>query len=231
MYAQAPARVAGMDDPRTVLTSEGQLKAVAEGPGGATVLRSDSPFIGRIDLNKDGIEPRRYDLLKLEVKADARAMLQVSLENYPEPGQLSHWYVFAKSRGAFDWETVYVDLHRPEEIMPAGAYKGLEKDADPKLRGLRLAGFVAETEARDAAAGPADLAGAGPLHQEGRGPGLGPAAGAVHLGEGPGPGLPLSAHGDQSARPRGDRSAGAGAAPGRAGHRQAGADAGDAEAG
>ena len=43
----------------------------------------------------------------------------------------------------FDWETVYVDLHRPEEIMPAGAYKGLEKD-DPSLRGLRLSGFVAD---------------------------------------------------------------------------------------
>lgn len=145
-FAEKPTRVTGMDDPRTVPTSEGQLKAVAEGPRGATVLRSDSPFVGRIDLTKNGIEPRRYDLLKLELKADARSTLQVSLENYPEPGQLSHWYVFAKSRGAFDWETVYVDLHRPEEIMPAGAYKGLDKDADPTQRGLRLAGFVAETK-------------------------------------------------------------------------------------
>jgi hypothetical protein len=67
------------------------------------MLRADRPFACRIDLKSKGIEPRKCDLLKLQVKADARAMLQVSLENYPAPGLLSHWYLFSRSRGAFDW--------------------------------------------------------------------------------------------------------------------------------
>jgi hypothetical protein len=70
--------------------------------------------------------------------------VQVSLENYPQPGQLSHWYLWCKTREAVEWETAWIDLRRPEEIKEAGAYKGMGQ-ADPSLRGMRLSGFVAES--------------------------------------------------------------------------------------
>lgn len=93
--------VSRMDDPKGIDFVEGELKAVPEGAKGAMVLRSDRPFQSRIDFKDLKIDPRKYDLLKLQVKADARAMLQVSLENYPEPGLMSHWYLFGKTRDAF----------------------------------------------------------------------------------------------------------------------------------
>jgi hypothetical protein len=46
-----------------------------------------------------------------------------------------------RAEGAFSGR---IDLQRPEEIKEAGSYKGMET-ADPSLRGLRIAGFIAET--------------------------------------------------------------------------------------
>jgi hypothetical protein len=72
----------------------GEITTVAEGPGGSTVLRGEGSFSARIDLAEQDIEPREFDLITLQLKADARATVRVSLENYPQPGQLSHWYLW-----------------------------------------------------------------------------------------------------------------------------------------
>jgi len=136
--------VAPMNDPAVFGDLQGELKPVPEGPDGATVLRADGRFEGRIDLKRLGIEPKQYDLIKIQLKADARATLVVSLENHPAPGQLSHWYLFSKARDAFPWETAWIDLGRPEEIKQAGSYKGMDSD-DPSLRGLRMLGFVGDS--------------------------------------------------------------------------------------
>lgn len=139
--AEELRRVATDMDVAAGLNLTGAARIVREGPGGRAVLRADGRFSGRIDLKAKGIAPRDFDLLKVQVKADRGAFLRFSLENYPGPGDLSHWYVLDTSRGAFDWRTIWIDLRRPEEIKLAGAYKGMAK-ADPTLRGLRFDGFV-----------------------------------------------------------------------------------------
>lgn len=145
LYGQSLSHfVSDASDPGVFETLEGDLRAVPEGCDNAPALRADGRFSGRIDLKQKGVEPRDFDLIKIDVRADGRSTLQVSLENYPKPGLLSHWYLYCKSRDAFDWETAWLDLRRPEEIKEAGAYKGLD-EADPTLRGLRIAGFVSES--------------------------------------------------------------------------------------
>ena len=130
---------------------KGTADIVAEGPAGAKVSRFDSDVSARIDLKPLAVDPHRYDLLKVEVKADRGAFLRFSLENFPNPGQLSHWYVLDTARGAFDWRTIWIDLHKPEEIKAAGTYKGMG-DADPEARGLRFDGNVKDL--KRAAQGP-----------------------------------------------------------------------------
>lgn len=142
-FVQLAAPLSSLDEVSEV---EGRLTAV-QPPGGSPVLQVEGEASFRIDLKPSKIEPRNFDLLKIRVKADPRATLVVSLENYPEPGQLSHWYLFSKARDGFDWETAYIDLHRPEEIKAAGSYKGLAAE-DPSLRGLRLKAYVADSGRR-----------------------------------------------------------------------------------
>lgn len=120
---------------------KGTAIVAAEGPQGTKVTRFDSEFAGRIDLAPLKIDALKVDLIKVEVKADRGAFLRFSLENYPQPGQLSHWYVLDTARGAFDWRTIWIDLNKPEEIKEAGTYKGMSA-ADPSARGLRFDGFV-----------------------------------------------------------------------------------------
>ena len=107
-------------------------------------LRIDSHFSGRIDLNALGIDPKKHDLLKFEAKTPRGAFLRLSLENYPNDGELSHWYVFDGTRGPSDWKTVWVDLRLIEEIKAAGTYKGLAAE-DPSLRGLQIMGHVVDS--------------------------------------------------------------------------------------
>jgi hypothetical protein len=133
------------------LALDGHASVVQEGPQGEKVLRVDGRASGRIDLKAKGIEPRDYDLLKVEVKADRAASLRFSLENYPNPGELSHWYVLDGMRGGFDWRTIWIDLRFPEEIKAAGTYKGMAAK-DPELRGLQFTADVGDT--RRAAQGP-----------------------------------------------------------------------------
>ena len=134
---------AQMDSLKGVEAEGGQV--VAEGPGGGKVVRFDKGFSGRIDLKPLGIDPTKLDLLKIEVRADRGAFLRFSLENFPRPGALSHWYVLDTARGAFDWRTIWIDLKRPEEIKAAGTYKGMAAE-DPDARGLRFDGRVKDLQ-------------------------------------------------------------------------------------
>jgi len=120
---------------------KGPISVVPEGPNGEMAWRAEGRFSGRFDLKALGIEPRDYHLLKIEVKADRGAFLRLSLENYPEPGELSHWYVLDAMRGQFEWRTIWIDLTEPEEIKRAGQYKGMSSE-DPTLKGLPIAGSV-----------------------------------------------------------------------------------------
>lgn len=135
--------LAAMDSLEALSLAEGSdAEIVPEGPQGEKVLRG-AEFALRLDLKKLGADALRYDLLKLEVKADARAQIQVSLENFPRPGDLSHWYAIGGVHQAFGWRTLYIDLHRPEEIKLAGSYKGME-NADPEARGLTIRGTIGQ---------------------------------------------------------------------------------------
>jgi len=132
--------VADLSDPVPInLQGSGQI--APEGPNGANVLRTDGGFSGRIDLKALGIEPRQYDMMKIDVKTPRGANLRLSLENFPRDGELSHWYVLDGSRGPEDWHTIWVDLRLVEEIKAAGAYKGMAS-TDPTLRGLLFTGDV-----------------------------------------------------------------------------------------
>jgi len=137
---QALSRPLAPMDSLDGLEAEG-LEIVADGPGGQKVALAEGAFSARIDLARLGLNVRDYDLIKLEVKADRGSFVCVSLENYPEEGELSHWYVLDSARGAFDWRTIWVDLRRPEEIKEAGTYKGMASE-DPGARGVRIRGSV-----------------------------------------------------------------------------------------
>lgn len=115
--------VSALDSLDGIQQLQGNCTIVAEGPGGTGALRFEAAqakedFSGRIDLEPLGIDPRDYDLLKIEVKADNNAFLQFTLENYPEPGDVSNWYPLDSINRGSDWRTVWLDLKRPEEIQP-----------------------------------------------------------------------------------------------------------------
>ncbi|MBM4042063.1 MAG: hypothetical protein FJ290_26505 [Planctomycetes bacterium] len=123
----------------------GNLSVVAEGPGGTKALRFEATaakedFFGRLDLKTLGVNPHEYDLLKVEVKADNCAFLQLTLENYPEPGDVSNWYPLDAINRGSDWRTVWLDLKRPEEIQP--------KRASSETPALVLAGAVRDVRWR-----------------------------------------------------------------------------------
>jgi hypothetical protein len=159
---EAPLSV--LADPMTggpqVVMEKGTPSIVAEGPAGAKVTRFDDAFAGRIDLAPRSIDPHKFELIKVEVKADRGAFLRFSLENFPQPGQLSHWYVLDTARGAFGWRTIWIDLNKPEEIKAAGTYKGMG-ESDPAARGLRFDGLVKDL--KRAAQGPGRSIWVGPV--------------------------------------------------------------------
>ena len=136
--------VATMDD-AVPLNLDGEAGVVAEGPAGEKVLRLAGPCSGRVDLGPLNLDPKAFDLLKIEVKTDAHAHLRISLENYPNEGDLAHWYVLDGARGAIGWRTIWVDLRRPEEIKAAGTYKGMEAK-DAARRGLLFATSISDTK-------------------------------------------------------------------------------------
>lgn len=133
--------VADMSSAAPLNLKKGKAKVVPAGPLGRKVVRIEGGFSGRIDLKPLGIDPKQYDLIKMEVKSDRGAFVRVSLENYPNPGELSHWYVLDNSRGSFEWRTIWIDLALPEEIKPPGRYKGMAAK-DPDLHGMPIMGSV-----------------------------------------------------------------------------------------
>lgn len=143
--------VSNMDGDSAVVIEKGEPQIVVEGPQATKVSRFDSDFGGRIDLKPLQVDPHKFDLIKVEVKADRGAFLRFSLENFPQPGQLSHWYVLDTARGPLDWQTIWIDLNKPEEVKEAGTYKGMSEN-DPSARGLRFDGFVKDL--KRAAQGP-----------------------------------------------------------------------------
>ncbi len=135
------SRVAAALDTVEGLGIEGDAQIVAEGPGGAKALRTDGKVAGVIDLKALGVDPKAYDLLKIEVKADSRAWLIFGLENYPRPGWTSRWYPLDAVRGGFEWRTIWLDLRRPEEMFQAGRQGGTEQD-DLESQRLHLSARV-----------------------------------------------------------------------------------------
>jgi hypothetical protein len=53
---------------------DGTLEPVGEGPGGKPVLGASGDFAVRIDLAPLKLDPHQFDLLKIEIKADAMLM-------------------------------------------------------------------------------------------------------------------------------------------------------------
>lgn len=145
--AAAPAErvvtVGRMRDAKEFSVEGGEVKIVAEGPKQEQVARFDDAFAIRFDLAPRGIDFHNFDLIKLQVKADAHAFLVVSLENFPNPGELAHWYVLDAARLEQPWRTIWIDLHKPEEVKQAGTFKG-GNTTDPAARGLVVQGRVAE---------------------------------------------------------------------------------------
>ncbi len=128
-------------DPKALHLS-GAARVTSDGPKGGKTLRVDGKFAGRIDLAGIGIDSKQYDLIKFEAKTPRGAFLRLSLENYPNEGELSHWYVFDGTRGpSKGWKTVWVDLRYMEEIKLPGKYKGMAAK-DPTLRGLPFMGLI-----------------------------------------------------------------------------------------
>ncbi|MDP6116546.1 MAG: hypothetical protein QGG53_32190 [Planctomycetota bacterium] len=137
-------RVTALADGKAFESLHGAFQFASDGPNGEKVLRIDGGFSGRIDLKPLGIDPLKYDLMKVEVKSDRASFLRFSLENFPDEGELSHWYVLDSMRGPFEWKTIWLDLRRPEEIKQPGKYKGLAAK-DPSLRGLQIMGHMRDT--------------------------------------------------------------------------------------
>lgn len=137
-----------MDTTTSVQELKGNWSAVPEGPGGTMALRFEATpasdaFSGRIDLKAMGVNPHDYDLLKIEVKADNCAFLGFTLENYPEPGDVSNWYPLDAINRGSDWRTIWLDLKRPEEIVankassaaPALVISGAVRDVRWRMQG------------------------------------------------------------------------------------------------
>lgn len=126
----------------------GDAKIAPVGPGGKRVLVSDGKLTGRFDLAALKIDPLKFDLIKIEVKADARAWVVLSLENYPTAGDKCNWYCLDAVRGAQDWKTIYADLKRPEERYKAGRAGGIAEEA-PDTPILSFRTWISDTK-RDA---------------------------------------------------------------------------------
>lgn len=139
------------DDLANVDFQEGAARVV-KSPGGPEALRFDEPMNFRIDLRPKKVEPRRFDLIKLQVKADRGAFLRVAVENHPRVGDVSYWYVLDGMRGSFDWKTIWVDLDVPEEIKAAGDHRSPWREGMGKgsagQRGVQILGSVKDLKSR-----------------------------------------------------------------------------------
>lgn len=129
---------------------EGEARP-AESPGGRA-LRFDEPFNFRIDLRPKNVEPKQFDLIKLQVKADRGAFMRVAVENHPRVGDISYWYVLDGMRGPLEWKTIWVDLRIPEEIKAADDHRspwreGMSEDSK-RLRGVQILGSVKDLKSR-----------------------------------------------------------------------------------
>ena len=120
----------------SVATAETPREDVSDRTGDMVRFQGVENPVVRVDLAKAGIQPRDYDLIKLDVKADRGAFLRLALENYPHVGVTSYWYCLDTMRGDFDWRTIWVDLRFPEEIK----YK-----VSGNQQVLRMSGSVRET--------------------------------------------------------------------------------------
>jgi len=123
----------------------GDAKIAPVGPGGEPVLVTDGKLTGRFDLAALKIDPLEYDLIKVEVKADARAWVVLSLENYPTVGDKCNWYCLDAVRGAQEWRTIFADLKRPEERYEAGRAGGIAAEA-PETPILSFRTWVTDTK-------------------------------------------------------------------------------------
>ena len=112
-------RASAMDAPDALQRVEGRPHAVPAGPEGTTVLRFDNRFRGHIDLGARDIAPRQYDLIKMQVKADRGAQLQVTLAGDPGPDRIAHWWVLDGLRGPLGWRTIWIDLRMVETLEDA----------------------------------------------------------------------------------------------------------------
>lgn len=137
-----------MDTLDGISFTEGSPRVVAEGPSGERVIllegiqeggttgRIDATFAAYVDLAS--VDPRAFDLLKIEVRASRAATLLLAINNYPEPGLQARWHVLDGLRGPFEWRTIVVDLRLPEEIREADDGAGV-------TRRLMLRGSVKDT--------------------------------------------------------------------------------------
>ena len=139
VFAAGLSKLVSNMDSTKALGLEGQGIVVPEGPKSEKVVKIEDRFSGRIDLNALGLDPRNFDMLKFEVRAGRGVFMRISLENYPNDGELSHWYVLDAARGAFGWKTIWLDLRQPEEVKPPKDTKGMEKK-DLSRRGMLLSG-------------------------------------------------------------------------------------------
>jgi len=128
--------ISEMNNPAELNLTSKHLRLVP-GPNGRNAIAFDAGNSGRIDLSALGIEPRDYDYLMIEVKGGGRDFMRISLENYPGDGELSHWYFLDSARPEFAWQTIWIDLKKPEEIKPPGRFKGMAAK-NPNLRGMQL---------------------------------------------------------------------------------------------
>jgi len=143
--------VASMETATDLNLTKGNPQGVAGPADGKALLfgaGGSADFEGRIDLKSRGADPKDFDLIKLEVKADRGAFVRIGLENHPGPGDLSYWYVLDGLRGPLDWHTIYVDLTRPEEIKRAKGErmpwrKGMDKGTESD-RGIQISGHVTD---------------------------------------------------------------------------------------
>ncbi len=141
-----------MDTPDAIQLTRGQAQAVPAGPEGSTVLRFDDRFRGQIDLGAQNISPEAYDLLKVQVKADRGAQLQVTLTGHPSAAQASNWWVLDGLRGPLGWRTLWIDLRMvetTEELSDSGGASASDTSAGAHV--LSIEGFVKDL-GRNAAA-------------------------------------------------------------------------------
>ena len=147
--------VTPMDNTRAMTWQSGSPRVVEDGPGGQRALQfgtgdrggADAKLSGSLDLTARGLDPKAYDLLKIDVKADRAAVLLVTLINYPTPGQQTNWWVLDGLRGPFDWRTIWIDLRVPEEFRSRAA-PAARRTVDAEHVVLNLQGSIKDTGRR-----------------------------------------------------------------------------------